>query len=223
MNLSVQGMIDEVLAVKSDRKRSGCYSPSSFGKCFRAQYWNRKNEPGKQEVDSRTMRVFKAGNLFHEFVQNTIISKYPEIAKEALVSVDPDVLGYADLVNDVEVIDIKSQHSKAFHYMANTKDIGKDKYPNWLQVMYYAISLGKPGARLVFVSKDDLCIQEYHLPVDTYWKGEIAKELKTLRDIWEKQELPKAEPRAYGGKECQYCSFENHCESLESKKEEFKK
>ena len=215
MKLSVQGMIDDVLGNREKRKRSGKFSPSLFGRCFRAQYWNRKDEPVTNPPDSRVMRVFKAGNLFHDFVQQTIINKFPEVQKEVLVAVDDDVVGYADLVNDVEVIDIKSQHSRAFFYMAKSSDIGKDKKPNWLQVMYYAIALGKPGARLVFVSKDDLCIQEYHFKVNENWKKEVADELKILRMWWKKQELPAANPRAYNGKECDYCNWKDLCKKGE--------
>ena len=217
MNLSIQGMIDDVLAPKTKRKRSGKFGPSSFGKCYRAQYWNRKDEPASNPIDARVLRVFKAGNLFHDFVQQTIISKFPDTQTEVVVDVDEDIFGYADLVNSVEVADIKSQHSRAFHYMAKCKDIGKDKYPNWLQVMYYAIALKKAAARLIFISKDDLMIQEYQFKVDNYWKGEVANELKTLRMWWEKQELPPAEPRAYGGKECQYCNFRDKCKQQECK------
>lgn len=215
MNLSIQGMIDEVLKEKPDRKRSGKFSPSMFGRCYRAQIWNRQNEPVSNPPDARVSRVFKAGNLFHDFVQQTILSKFPDIKKEVLVAVDDDIVGYADLVNDVEVIDIKSQHSQAFHYMAKSKDIREDKKQNWLQVGYYALSLNKPGMRLVFVSKDDLCIQEYHQPLDEYWKKEIGSEILTLRNLWKIGELPMANPRAYNGKECQYCNWRDKCQEIE--------
>ena len=210
MKLSIQGMIDDALKPKP-RKRSGKFSPSLFGRCYRAQIFNRKNEPVTNPPDSRVLRVFKAGNLFHDFVQQTLIDKFPELKSEVLIDVDDDVVGYADLVNDIEVIDIKSQHSRAFHYMSKTKDIGQDKKPNWLQVMYYAIALNKPAARLVFVSKDDLCIAEFHLKVDEYWKKEVSEELKILRMWWKKQELPPKNSRAYNGKECDYCNWKDKC------------
>ena len=215
MRLSVQGMIDEALKPKP-RKRSGKFSPSSFGKCFRAQYWNRKDEPVTNPPDSRVMRVFKAGDLFHKFVQETIISNHPDIQKEVMVDTDPDVLGFCDMVNKIEVIEIKSQHSRAFHWMAKSKNIAEDKKTNWLQAMYYAIALGKSAARLVFISKDDMCIQEYQFKVDEYWEKEVAHELEVLRKWWEKDELPGANPRAYNGKECDYCNWRDKCKQKES-------
>ncbi len=218
---SVQELIDETLEPKEARIRSGKWSPSSFGKCFRAQYWNRKNEPPSNPIDARTLRVFKAGNLFHDFVQGLLINEMVE--KEVLVETG-DVKGFADLVNTEEVIDIKSQHSKAFWWKQKelkestdeSKAVREMFYNNWLQVAYYATVLDKPRVRLVFVSKDDLCIQEYIQPVDGYWKSQVENELKTLRQFWSSDTLPKAEPRLYRQKdgtfkECAYCAWHDKC------------
>jgi hypothetical protein len=140
---SVQELIDETLEPKEKRIRSGKMSPSSFGKCFRNQYWNRLDVQG-EPLDARTLRVFKAGNLFHDFVQSLLINE--QVKKEVLVESE-DVKGFADLVNTEEVIDIKSQHSKSFWYrqkeIKESKDAEKSVkdmfFNNWLQVVYYAI------------------------------------------------------------------------------------
>ena len=219
---SIQALIDKALERKGDRIRSGKYSPSSLGKCFRAQYWNRKNEPQSDPVDERTNRVFKAGNLFHEFVQDLIIANNPGAQKEVLIEIE-DFKGYADLVLKDEVIDLKSQHSKAFWYRKGKK--WKDLEPklkcNIFQVVFYALNLGKDRARLVFISKDDLCIQEFPIEAIKY-QQDLNTEIATLRDIWVKQILPPAIPRAYPNEEgkpneCKYCSWKTLCEGIEKK------
>ncbi len=220
LNKSIQELIDEGLEPKEKRVRSGKFSPSSFGKCFRNQYWNRLDEPVSNLIDTRTLRVFKAGNLFHDFVEGLLVDKGYQ--KEQLIETE-DIKGFCDLVNTDEVADIKSQHSKAFWYMSKTQDIKEDKKPNWLQVAWYAIELNKQYMRLVFVSKDDLCIQEYRLEIDNYWKEEVKKELDTLRGYWAKKELPSAQPRCYkqkdgSFKECDYCNFRDKCFLMEGKK-----
>ena len=144
---TIQNLVDTAIALEDkDHISSGKFNPSLFGCCYRRQYWKRKGEVPSNPFDARTLRVFKAGKLFHDFVQNLLISK--EIlnslenksraspAKEVLVESE-DVKGYADVVRDNEIVDIKSQHSKAFWYMSKFKgdDIKKEKYPNWLQVM----------------------------------------------------------------------------------------
>lgn len=220
MATSIQELIDKALERKGERIRSGKYSPSSLGKCFRAQYWNRKNEPQSNPIDERTNRVFKAGNLFHEFVQEVIINNNHGTQKEVLIETE-DFKGYADLVMTDEVADLKSQHSKAFWYRKNLawEDLEDKMFCNILQVTFYAINLGKLRARLVFISKDDLCIQEYPFEI-TQYKEALEKEIATLKDFWAKQVLPLAIPRAYPDKdgkpaECKYCGWKDKCEEIE--------
>lgn len=220
--LSVQGMVDAVIAEEQEarkgRQRSGKWSPSSFGKCFRAQFFNRKNVAPSNPLDPRKLRVFKAGDLFHDFVKNAI-AKANNIQEEVRCESE-DVLGFADMVGDACVWDIKSQHSGAFHYMSKSEDIGEDKKPNVLQVLWYAQHLGKKEGRLVFVSKDDLCIQEYGFFLEGKWAEELSQELTRLREFWKTDTLPEALPKAYvnkktgKSKECEYCGWKDYCKTL---------
>jgi len=215
--IPIQNLIDKALEPEERKPRSGKWSPHAFGRCYRYQYWLRKNETPTDPPDKRVLRIFAVGKMFHNFVQDLI----KDTEKEVLCETD-DVKGYADLVNTDEVIDIKSQHSFSFWHRKKEENNIKEKlYPNWLQVMWYAKQLGKKRGRLVFVSKDDLCIQEYTQDLDDYWEGELTEELNKLRVYWEGNILPKPEPRAYKNakgefKECGYCSFKTKC--LDSKK-----
>jgi len=222
MDISIQELIDKALERKGDRIRSGKYSPSSLGKCFRNQYWNRKNEPQSNPPEDRVQRVFKAGNLFHEFVQDIILVNNPLAQKEVLIETE-DFKGFADLVLEDEVIDLKSQHSKAFWYRKGMtwNELEPKLLCNILQVVFYALNLGKARARLVFISKDDLCIQEYSFEVSKYQEA-LKQEITVLMDFWRRQVLPPAIPRAYPDKdgkpvECKYCAWKNTCEKLEKK------
>jgi hypothetical protein len=194
-------------------------------------------EPPTEPIDKRTLRVFKAGNLFEQFVKELIIKDgggWIDCGREPIEC--EDVKGFADLLCENEVADVKSQHSRSFWWMVKSADIKKDKYCNWLQVMYYTRELKKDFGRLVFVSKDDLCIQEYVQQLDAYWLGELSDELQRLRYYWNKQELPPAEPRAFGGKEntvktpkkspfygypkeCSYCAYFTKCKKVEETNE----
>jgi len=199
-------------AERAKRERSGMWSPSSFGRCFRFQFWNRKNEPQSNPPDARALRIFKVGDLFHKFVGELL----PQAQLEVLVKQD-DILGFADIVLDDCVIDIKSQHSKSFWYMEKSNyDIVKEKKPNILQTACYAWILNKPKFNLCFLSKDDLCVAEYGF-VTSRWIAEVEAELKTLRGFWNEDKLPPAEPRCYAGKECVYCPFRDKCFKLEGK------
>lgn len=222
--MSVQDIIDEVIADKEEHISSGKYSPSLFGACYRRQHLKRSKFPPTNPPDKITLRKFKAGNLFHDFVQGIVLSKYPEIQKEVKIETD-NVLGFADMVDVDEVADIKSQHSKKFWWNIKEFKAGKDIkdmfFNNWMQVMWYAWQLNKSSSRIIFVSKDDLAIQEYVLPVDDYWKGMLDEELTKLEYYWKEKVIPPAQPRLYDGKECSWCVFSEHCwgKQTEAKKE----
>ena len=216
--MNIQEIINQQLAADQEklktRERSGKYSPSMLGRCYRAQFWNRLNEPITNPPDERSLRVLKAGGIFHWWVQRIVLENNPQIHKEVLVE-DDDFKGFADLVNTDEVVDIKTMHSKGFWYLEKAKDIKKEKYEAWLQVMFYTLKLGKIYGKLCFVSKDDLTMSEYRQPIEGYWLNELGKETATLREIWVRKQLPPCQPRAYNGKECKYCNWRDKCQKGE--------
>ena len=101
----------------------------------------------------------------------------------------------------------------AFWHMQKSEDIYKDKFNNWLQVGFYAMVLGRKYCWLVFISKDDLCIQEYVMETEKIIP-DLTKEIEVLTSI---SSLPPAQPRLYFKKktgkfeECQYCNWKTKC------------
>jgi len=214
----IQKLIDAELIkeqeARKDRVRSGKISPHMLGRCYRAQYWNRKNEPQTNPPDVATLRKFKAGTLFHDYVEQFLPKHETEVKVET-----EDILGYADIVPEDCVWDVKSIHSRAFWYMEkNDYNINKAKYGNILQVMTYAMLLDKPKGGLIFISKDDLYSAEYVFGLDN-WKPQVESELERLRAAWMVQELPPGRPRAYTNakgeiKEGVYCGWQTKCKEL---------
>jgi hypothetical protein len=210
----IQELLDEHInknqEAKKDRVRSGCYSPSLFGACYRRQVWNREDKEVTNPPDDRALRVFECGNIFHDFVQRLLPDHQCEVEVK-----EPDISGRADIVTEEEVIELKSHHSRAFWYSSKEGyDIKKEKKNNIMQVCYYALQLKKERARLVYISKDDLCINEWTF-TPTQWEDAINEELRKLRHWWEVRKTPPAEPRLYKGKECQYCAFKDTCNEKE--------
>ena len=205
-------LLKEQREYREDHAPSHKIHPSGLGKCYRAQILKRKGEPESNPPDSRTLRVFKIGNMIHEMIQQYLDKE----AVEVLIEED-DVKGYADIVESNCVTDIKSCHSRAFWWMNKEEyDIVTQKYNNWLQVAYYGLRLGKENIKIVVVSKDDMCINEYTQKTED-WRDDVEAELYTLRCWWVSGKLPPAEPRAYGGKECKYCPYSTLCKELEEK------
>lgn len=210
---------------KKDRIRSGKFSPSSFGYCIRKQVFNRANLPPSNPIDIRTLRVFKAGDLFHDFFQSLLENVRTEVKIET-----DDICGYADIVIDDEktVADIKSMHSKGFWYLAKCGDIKTEKFHNILQVMTYVYLLGYDKGKLIFTDKDTLCIEEYDFALEN-WKEHVEAEIEALKKAWKdylEGTLPEPRARVFGTdkktgipNEClKYCSFRDYCFNLEGKK-----
>ena len=222
---SIQALIDNELSIKEQRIRSGKYSPSLLGGCYRRQYYNRIDEPKSEDIDNRSLRVFACGDLFHDFVQKLLVKNNPEVKTEVMCE-DDDFKGFADIVNGDEVADIKSMHSFGFHYLKDqTVDyIRKEKANNFLQCALYCKLLGKKLIRIVWVSKDDLCIQEALDEYFPYWAGLLDEEITKLQWYWKEKTLPPPEPRLYGvdkktkkPRECSFCSWKTTCEKTNAK------
>ena len=215
--MDIQTLIDNALIKeqeeKSKRVRSGKFSPSSFGRCFRYQFWNRKNEPQTNPPDVEALRRFKVGNIIHDYAQQF----FPTSQREVKILVEDDIIGFADIVLPNEVVDIKSCRSFEFKTFAKPDyDIKVGKSQNCLQVTSYALFLNKPQARLIFIEKDALDSKEFILKV-AEWEETIKDELEILRGHWKNGSLPAPSPRAYGGKECNYCNFRDKCFIMQGK------
>jgi hypothetical protein len=208
--VDIEKTIDDALLqeqiISSQRTRSGKWSPSSFGRCYRYQFWNRKNIPQSNPVDVEALRRFKLGKLVHNFVQNFIPDKQTEVKVET-----DDVLGFADIVQPKKVIDIKSIRSFGFKkILKKDYDITLDKFSYILQLMSYVKFLSKKVGELFFVDTDSMKIKTFEFKIED-WEAKVDEELEVLRGFWKQDKLPPASPRAYGGKECKYCVFENEC------------
>ena len=215
--MTIQKLIDNALLKEQEEKlkkvRSGKFSPSSFGRCYRMQFWNRQNEPQTNPPDVEALRRFKVGNIIHDYAQ----SFFPQAQREVIIKVEDDIIGFADIVLPGEVVDIKS--CRTFEFKLMLKDdynIGIAKQTNCLQVASYAVFLNKPSARLIFIEKDALDSKEFVLKVSD-WKQAIEDELEILRGHWKNESLPAPSPRAYGGKECQYCNWMTKCFKMQGK------
>jgi CRISPR/Cas system-associated exonuclease Cas4 (RecB family) len=214
----LQKLIDDELLKKQKeydtRQKSGKFKPSALGRCYRYQILLQRNEPLSNPPDARLLRIFKVGNIFHDFVQGLLPPSSNEVKVES-----EDLFGYADVVTEDTVYDIKSQHSGAFwHLEKSNKKIEEERFANILQLSAYAWLLKKPKMCLVLISRNDLCIAEYFFKYED-WKDKLQHELDMLRMYQEEGKLPPAEPRAFKDKsgkstECKRCWYRDLCKSL---------
>lgn len=212
-------MIEEILdadllkeqAEHDKRERSGKFTPSALGQCFRRQIWKRRGVEETDKPGVEKLRIFRAGKLFHKMVQNLLPAHQTEVEIN-----DEDIKGFADIVMDDTVVDIKSQNQWAFKLMDKPGfDIETEKSDHIKQVCMYAWKLGKPKAMLIYINKDNLETREFEFVVEE-WIPKIEQELKVLRGLWKDEGDPIAQPRLYKSKEgilqeCIYCQFLTKC------------
>ena len=207
----IQQLVEQHLIKEQEKSkkriRSGRWSPSSFGRCYRYQFWNRLDEAQSNPPDLHALKNFSLGNILHSFVQNIISHQVLSII-ESNISND-DCEAYVDLELADEVVELKTIHPFGFKKMQNRGyDIVSDKPHNILQCMYYAIIKKKDIGRLVYISKDDMQMKEFTFETNE-WVERVATELKILNDFWKQKKLPPPLPRLSW--DCNYCNFKDKC------------
>lgn len=199
---------------RKDRERSGKYNPSSFGRCYRLQYWNRLNEPVTNPPSIKSLIAMEEGTKHHKTIQSYLPKKKTEVKVETDYA-----LGYADWVEDDCVYDFKTAEDWKFkrYWDIPTERAIEDKKESFLQLGWYALQLKKAKCCLVGVIKGLISDQGmvYHFQDTSCLREAIESEIEALQKFWAEQKLPPAEPRAFNGNDCAYCGFKDRCEEVE--------
>jgi hypothetical protein len=216
-------MIEELITAQikeknslKNKKREGkerTWYASSLGSCLRGQYFQRLGVE-IPEFSDRELRVFDVGNKFEDWLIELIKKSGKEIqAQDRLYSKKWDISGRPDLIMDGKVYEIKSKNSKAFWYM--TKE-GKPMRQHEQQIWFYLKMLDLPVGNIVYLSKDDLAIQEFEVRLDDKeLEKEVVKQLVLLNRAWKEQDpsiLPLPNETDWQAKFCR-CHL-THCTKL---------
>lgn len=202
-------LVDDYLVEESRKVRDyGDYwSASSAGYCMRKVIFERLGVPKiEQEGDARKQRVFTAGHIFHNWIQ--------EITKEAKVSLAQEmelqdeelmIRGHFDdliIVGDNKVVlyDYKTVNSRSF--MWAKKNGNKMSHFHRLQLGTYLYMLGKldkdffnglelSEARILKIEKENLMMGEQQLMWTPDLERDVVQYWTTLNGYWKKQTMPK--------------------------------
>lgn len=198
---------DKLLAEQEEHKeriRSGLFNPSKFGRCYYCQILNRKNIQESNPPNIELLKQFRQGTYAHLLNQSYLPRESCEVRIE-----EEDILGFADVALDA-VYDIKSTEYWKYKKYWNipTYLVIKNNYEAFLQVAYYGLRLFKKEAIILPVPFGTFVKLEHKIIVSE-WEDDVECELYHLRMYWD-TEAPK-EARAYGGNECNYCSYRDYC------------
>jgi hypothetical protein len=209
--MRILDIIDSNLVEREPREKTHWYA-SDLGKCPASAYFARKGIAPSNPIDARARRIFAVGSLFEEWVFSQLKKAYPNAYQPETATIEewdlrvrPDVV----IPELQEVLELKTVHSKKFHWMEK-KGEGADKH--YLMQLYCEMKATGLNGRLVYVSKDDLMIAEYLLELDDPIAAEVEAEVKLLNDAWRKQEPPR--PRCIGTWLEAYCPHAELCKKL---------
>jgi len=96
-------------------------------------------------------------------------------------------------------------------------DCEKNEEPYLLQLACYAMFLKMKNFELIFFSRDDFSSVSFKFKTKD-WVDRVDEELAVLNGFIEQKRLPPANPRAYSGKDCNYCKYADHCKDVEVKR-----
>ena len=221
-NFSLQSIIDAALVEPREPREIKSWHASGFGSCPTGRYLERMGVPADEEFDERTLRIFSAGKKFEDWVLELGTKQLPEgcVVEEQVRIENPNlgVTGYADAVVTLPtgkklVYEIKSKNSNAFHWMRKRGESAMRQHE--MQIWLYLETLEIEEGRILYISKDDLCMQEaVVMRSDVKLRSEVEAEATLLmRALVEK--LPPPPPTDPTDWRCKYCRWHKQCVAQE--------
>lgn len=226
-------------SLHTNREPDGYWHPSSLSGCLRQAVYDFRGSPESNPRDKRSQRILRVGHIFHEFVQQAI-HNIPSVqtfhSEVGFVHEGLLLRGSADGLIQYdsgawEVLEFKTINSNAFRYG------NLPKPPHVIQVTAYLKALREVGgttdegtrippvqdalsqARIGYISKDDLRIEEYPVFWSRANEDELVRRLAVVRSHESAGTLPDRLPLVLDKKTgkpkrdylCGYCPFQDAC------------
>lgn len=220
MELSLQELINNSIREKrnGEKKEQKSWYASSLGGCLRGIYFQRLGVKPDTELTDRELRVFNVGNQMEDWLIK-LISSQKKVKAETQVRVyseEWNLSGKVDLVMEYngikKIYEIKTKHSRAFWWMLKE---GKPMRQHEQQLWIYLELLGIEEGNLIYLSKDDLAIQEYIIRRnDKKLEEEVLDQINLLNKSWKEKDPALLPLLAKDSWQNKYCRFHSHCTTL---------
>lgn len=211
-NQTIQNLIDKKIIEDREVFTPTSWNVSRLGSCLTGVYLERLGIKPDVDFDERTLRVFNVGRIFEDWVIDIIKSTGKEVETQTrLEDKKLNLVGKFDLKVDGIIYEIKSKHSRAFWHMIK-RGGAMEQHEDQLWTYLYLTKTEK--GIIVYISKDDLAIQEYPVYLENEEiKNRVMTQLKVLKVAWEKQ-LPPPPPDKDTW-QAKYCRWHHKCLSLD--------
>lgn len=216
MTTTLQQLISQSLATR-EKKAITSWHPSKLGSCLTGAYLERQGVAPDEDFDDRTLRVFSCGKFFEDWACAQLQATGTAFETQVRIEwPEMDVTGYADLLLDDIVYEIKSKNSRAFWYMVgNSRRQGEGPNRQHQQQLWtYLRVLKKERGEIVYISKDDLAIQQYPVFLnDNELESEVMAQLEVLNKAWRDQ-VPPPVTHDDDSWQAKYCRWHTQCKAL---------
>jgi hypothetical protein len=227
---SIQTLLDErLIKEQKESTREKIASPSCLGNCIRKLMLMERNF-SYRPLRVETLRTFKAGYLFEDFVLNTL-DKTGKLVERQLKVEYRGIKGTLDSVASLNgenvLFDVKSAKMSSFKYKQN-EGPGEDyEY----QLSFYHLALSKRMklsnvARLFFVEKENLMIFECPVMCLDHYK-KVDDKITLIDKARQNKELPAERDTSKKSYPCysvnskfktctRYCDYSQNCPKIVS-------
>lgn len=213
----VRQILDDYLIEESKKERDyGDYwSASSAGYCMRKLIFERLGVPPTKDDDARLQRVFTAGHVFHNWIQELTNKSGASIAQEVeLIDDGIMVKGHFDDLIKIDdhliLYDFKTANSRSFDYKKEMShfhrmQLGTYMYmwrnPNvWLPKNDFLLMKDQlKEGRILILEKDTLRTREFVLDWTPHLEKEIVGYWRTLNGYWNNKTMPRCTCADYEG------------------------
>lgn len=210
MNLyetGIRKVLDDYLLEESKKVRNygKFWSASSAGYCMRRNIFDRLGVPKVDDEDAaRKQRVFTAGHVFHQFIQDLTKKAGVSIAQEVeLIDEDLLIKGHFDdlvlLDGKLILYDIKTANSRSFGYKKELSHFHKMQLGTYLYMARNHEWKTLKEGRILVLEKDTLRTREFVLNWTPNLEKEIVGYWRTLNGYWKNKKMPKCTCDKYEG------------------------
>jgi len=216
--IPIQKIINEklILAREKHDKKIESWHCSRLGGCLRGLYFERLGIKPDKELTERELRVFDAGRIFEDWIVG-LIGGQEGVEVETQTRVEDkelNISGRLDLLlsyqGEKKIYELKSKHSRAFWYMVE-KGEGANRQHEYQLWLYLKMMKVKEGS-IIYVSKDDLAIQEYPVRLDDKKiEGEVMAELNVLNRAWKFKDATLIPLVPNDSWKARFCRYHSHC------------
>lgn len=205
--------------------KSNKFSPSNLGRCYRLQMYKKiGTKPDVIDIKKAYKKVNpELGTATHNAYEQKLsidnLTKYKPDLWENVESIEEEFItnmfkGRVDIKVADRCIDIKSTTSDYFRRIDKEKDPFNKFFTNWLQVCLYSVHFKKEYCQLSYIERNygrSVDFSYKAIDIMPYLEKELI-ELKKCLEAYDKDKvLPEAKARAFNGKDCDYCDFQNTC------------